>query len=159
MKNLQKLQGFTLVECLLYFGVLSVIAGLAFCAYFNCQKNTRQLQAFSNQLLRTMHAGERWRAEIRSARGVPFLLDDSKFCIPSETGKVIYSLSDGTLWRQIDEKNSKVEVIKGIKTSVMHLDEDAHIHAWRWELELSPSTKQSKNTYCFTFKAVNNFQK
>jgi hypothetical protein len=149
--------GFTLMEMLVYIFGLTLIMNLAFSAYFRCQKNTSSLRNFSNELLTTLNAGEQWREDVRNAISAPYLSNETDLCIPIASGKIIYTASNGKLWRQDAGHENKIQILKNVKNSIMQKELDSHVPAWKWELELLPSNPAVKPSHSFTFQAVTGF--
>ena len=59
--------GYLLIECLVYMSVLVVVLGLGLGAFYVCWDYSKALHYATDDITAALHAGERWRADIRSA--------------------------------------------------------------------------------------------
>src|ERR1019366_9413701 len=96
--------GYLLIECLVYLSVIVVILGLALGAFYVCWDYSKALHYATDDITAALHAGERWRADIRSATGkivVETTPDGERLRIPQGTNEPIYNFSAGEVRRQI----------------------------------------------------------
>jgi prepilin-type N-terminal cleavage/methylation domain-containing protein len=144
-------QGFTLIECLVYMALFVVVVGFATVAFFHFWDDTRGFNRNAQEVVRVLHAGDQWRADIRSARR-PIQMTSSngeeQLRIPATNGDITYSFSNGELRRQ-----EKV-LLADLKSSEMESNQGVHVPAWRWELEIKSIRKQTLWRPLFTFEAV-----
>jgi Tfp pilus assembly protein PilE len=66
-------RGYTLIECITYIAVLLLLLNAAFASYYRCELNAANLRRNADDILRALHAGERWRADIRATIAMPRL--------------------------------------------------------------------------------------
>lgn len=146
-------RAYMLIEFLVYIGLLAMFVGVAYSAYFRCQQNWRDLNRYSDDIVRAMKAGERWREDVRMAVSLPKLTEDGATLeIPNHSGTVVYRFTNGTLAR--DAGKGTVTVLKGVKSSRMLRDVREHVTSWRWELELASPQKVVRIRPLFSFQSV-----
>jgi Tfp pilus assembly protein PilE len=144
-------RGFSLLECLVYIAVLTVVLDLSFVAYYRYDQHTRRLRRNADDIVRAMRAGERWREDIRAAIAPPHSIENG-VAIPQQSGEVAYVFADGAVWRQTGA--TRTIVLKQVKTSTISDDQRQRVDAWRWELELASPQKIVLVRPLFTFTAV-----
>ncbi len=144
-------RGFLLIECMLYILLLAVVLDLSFVAYYRYDQHTRNLRRNADDIVRTMHAGERWREDVRVAIAPPHAID-SGLVIPQQSGEVAYVFADGAVWRQV--AGMRTIALKDVKASTMTSDSHQRVTAWRWELELASPQKVVLVRPLFTFTTV-----
>jgi Tfp pilus assembly protein PilE len=144
-------RGYSLLECLVYIAVLAVVLDLSFTAYYRYDQHTRNLRRNTDDIVRTMHAGERWREDIRTAIAPPRAIENG-VVIPQQSGEVAYIFADNDVWRQTAA--TRVAVLRQVKASTMAADSRQHVNAWRWELELASPQKVVLVRPLFTFTTV-----
>lgn len=157
MKTTSQEGGFTLIECLTYIAVLTIITGLAFSAYHRCQRNSVALKRNAEDIIQTLSAGERWRTDIRAATARPQLIEKktvAELHIPQSPRPVVYYFKDSAVWRKVGEKGTSQRLLSGIRGSRMLLDQGAQVVSWRWEVELQSSRKEVRIRPLFTFQSV-----
>ena len=143
--------GYMLIECLVYITVLAVVLDLAYGAYYRCQLNSVNLRRNAEDIVITVRAGERWRANIRVATAPP-KLEGNKLVVPQATGEVVYEFVDNTMWRQ--DGTARIAVLRRLRASTMQADARSQITSWRWEAELMTGRKTVRLRPLFTFTAV-----
>jgi hypothetical protein len=155
-----KADGYLLVEVLAYLGVLLVVLGVSYVVLYRCIDNCVVLRRNADDVSRALHAGERWRADVRLAdRKVRFeeTAEGPVLHLEGTLHQVEYRNAEGELYRRFD-RGSWSRVMDRLKTSVMQSDPRPGATAWRWELELQPeekgSIKASRVRPLFTFLAV-----
>ena len=62
-------RGFTLLECLAYLAMIVIALGLAITAFNDCWDKSNALRRNADDIVRALHAGDRWRADVRAATG------------------------------------------------------------------------------------------
>jgi hypothetical protein len=145
---------FSLVECLLYIAVFFVVLGLALGAYYQMDEQSRGFARNSSDLVQTMRAGERWRADVRLATAPPLLDDTGVLRIAQKEGQVRYSFRDETVWRQAPGEKTPMAVLQNVKGSAMAVETRSHAKAWRWEIELQTKRTNATLRPLFTFLAA-----
>jgi Tfp pilus assembly protein FimT len=66
-------RGYLLVEMLVYISVLLVILTVGYAAMYRGANSSAALRHNARDIASALHAGERWRADVRNARGQPRL--------------------------------------------------------------------------------------
>ena len=152
-----KQRGVLLIECIVYFAVLVVLLNIALLAFNRCWDDNKRLRRNAEDIVRALHAGEQWRADVRAATGTIRVVDQGDaetVVIPSRSGKIIYSCAQGEVRRQAGAKARAMVVVDRVKSSQMHTDARHQLTAWRWELELLPARKDVHVAPLFTFETV-----
>ncbi len=121
---------YMLTEALVYIGVLFVLLGVGYAALYRCIENSVALRRNAEEIANALHAGERWRADLRS-----------------------YRLATNSVFRQV-ANGPWTHLLQNVKSSVMEPDQRQTLTAWRWELELQPRGKSTRVRPLFTFIAV-----
>jgi hypothetical protein len=149
--------GIMLVECLVYLGVFAVLLGIGYGTFYLCWDNSKALHYATDDIASALRAGERWRADIRSATGkitVETTVQGEQLRIPRRTAAIIYSFKAGELRRQFASSRFSELVLPTVKTSQMVKETRGPVTAWRWELELMPRRKEIHLPLLFTFEAA-----
>jgi len=144
-------RGYTLIECLVYIAALIVVLNLAFDAWFHYDRHTNSMRRNANDIVRTLLAGEQWRADVRTATAPPHAIPNG-IAIPHRNGEITYTFVDGDVWRQVGKAHDIA--LKHVQTSTMSDDSRPNVHAWRWELELATPQKAVRVRPLFSFTAV-----
>jgi len=150
-------RGIMLIECLVYISLLFVVLGFGYMAFYRSQDFAIGLRRNADDIVRALDAGERWRQDIRSARG-PIRIEagggEEVLHIPQARGEVAYRLAGGELRRCAGERAPWLVVLPQVKSSHMQADVRTRITSWRWEIELSQTRKHARVRPRFTFEAV-----
>jgi len=153
----RRIAGVMLTEVLVYLAVFAILTSIAFAAFYLCWDHTRALVATTDDITAAVHAGERWRADIRSATGkitVEMLTNGEQVRIPQKNGEVVYRYQNGGLWRKLASSPSEQRVFEKVKASQMRSELRNGVTAWRWELELPLRRSQTQLPLLFTFEAA-----
>jgi hypothetical protein len=148
--------GYLLIEYLIYIGVLAVVMGLAFSAFYRCLDNSRNLARQAEDVLRVLNTGELWRKDVREAVDPPRLISEGDLTaleIPKRGHLVVYLFDDGSIWRK-DGAAAPRDILGRVKNSRMIEDRRERITSWRWEIELATKKKAVRLRPLFTFQAV-----
>lgn len=149
--------GVSLIECLVYVGLLSTIMGVAYLALYQATDNTKGLRRNADDITAALNVGERWRQDIRAASG-PIQVESREtnqmIRIPQTQGEVIYAFAAGQLTRQQQSDAPQIIVLPRVKSSAMTLEVRNQISAWRWELTLASRTRSVRLKPMFSFAAV-----
>jgi hypothetical protein len=151
-------RGFMLIDCLVYLSLLAVVLALAFAAFYQAFKNTRNLTRNAEDIVRVLKAGEGWREDVRAATAPPRLEEtgaETILRLPRHGGDVRYTFRAGAVLRQPPGTEKWLPVLDQVKTSRMQLDRRQRAAAWRWELELQGRPRAARIKPVFTFYAVN----
>lgn len=153
----QGLAGILLIECMVYLGVLVIVVGIGFAAFYACWDNANALHKNADDITRTLNLGEQWRADIRRATGpitVENQPDGQLMHIPIGNNEVIYAFTAGRIERKLSAAAAWTIVLPKVKASRMETDNRSRVKAWRWEVELSPTRAKARLRPLFTFEAV-----
>jgi len=148
---------FMLIECLVYISVLLILLGVGYAAFYRCMENSLALRRSADDLANALHAGERWRADLRAATG-PIRLEDnpdgSILVLPGGRGEVAYQFTTNAVLRRVGA-GRWTTLLDRVKSSTLAPDPRPNVTAWRWELELQPrSRKPGRVRPLFTFIGV-----
>jgi len=154
--------GIFLVDCLVYCGLLTILLGCAFTAFYKVMDDSRHLNQNAADIVRALNAGERWRKDIRAATGSPEIVEGTwgaVLSLPLASGKIQYAYHDGMVYRR---KSGNTEerwqvFLPDVKISRMEKAGYAHVTAWRWEIELATGKKPARVKPLFTFQAAAQF--
>jgi hypothetical protein len=125
--------------------------------FYRCWDNFKNLNRNAADIASAMHAGERWREDVRSATAAPQLFEtshDQAMHLPQPSGEVVYAFFDGNVYRRANTNAAWVLVLPKVKTSRMQKEPRTQVTAWRWELELQSKQKVARVKPLFTFEAV-----
>ncbi|MCL5099458.1 MAG: hypothetical protein M1608_18370 [Candidatus Omnitrophica bacterium] len=146
-----------LVECVVYIGLWMVITGLAFTAFYRYWDHSRDLQRNADDIVRAIKAGERWRADLRTATIAPSLETtdyEQVLHIPQKTGEILYLFSRGEVWRLATGRAIGQPLLAKVKGSRMLPENRTRTTVWCWELELQTRQKNPRIRPLFTFLTV-----
>lgn len=153
-------RGYLLIEAMIYIAVLSALLGVGYSAMYRCIDGSIALRRNAEEITSALHAGERWRADVRSATAPPRLETTEAgqlLYLESSRQVVAYRFATNAVFRRLDG-GAWVCLLRNVKTSTMASDSRERVVAWRWELELQPrqsgSVKPSRIRPLFTFLAV-----
>jgi Tfp pilus assembly protein FimT len=149
--------GFTLMECIVYIGLLAVVLGFATTIFFQSWDDSKALRRDADDIVRVLHAGDQWRADVRAATGPVQLTDTDgaeQLRIPASAGEIVYTFSKGELHRQAAADTVNRVWLSNVKSSQMQSDSRQDVAAWRWELELKTVKKTARWRPLFTFETV-----
>ncbi len=148
----------TLVECIIYIGVLALIMSLAYNAFYRYLDYSRSLRRNAEDIIRALKAGERWRADVRAASG-PVRVEMENHAqalrIPQTNDEVIYLFTAaGDIWRLTQNAPLGQPLLENVKASNMMADPRSRLTVWRWEVELISRKRDLRLRPLFTFEAV-----
>ena len=153
-------RGYLLIEALVYIGVVAALLGVAYAASYRCIDRSIALRRNADDITSALHAGERWRDDVRAAASQVRLENTEAgqlLYLDGPSRAVVYSFSTNTVSRRLGT-GPWVRLLPNVKSSIMTADQRARVTAWRWELELQPrqsgSVKPSRVRPLFTFIAV-----
>ena len=149
--------GVSLIECLVYIGMASVILGVGYQALYSATENARGLRRNSDDIAAALSAGERWRQDIRDATGVirvENLGTNQVAHIPQRLGAVTYEFAEGRLRRQAKPDGAWMVLLPKVQSSVMAADARKQVTAWRWDFMIKPASRQVRLKPVFSFAAV-----
>ncbi len=147
---------YMLTEALVYIGVLFVLLGVGYAALFRCIENSVALRRNAEEIANALHAGERWRADLRLANGQVKWENRSAeqiLRLPTARGELAYRFATNSVFRQVGN-GPWTHLLQNVKSSVMEPDRRQTLTSWRWELELQTRGKSTRVRPLFTFIAV-----
>ena len=149
--------GILLLECVVYIAVFAVLLGVGTASFYYCWDHTKAVMQATDDITSALRAGERWRADVRSATGkisTETTPGGELLRIPHRKDEIFYSYHDGTIWRKLASANFSERVLAKVKTSQMETELRSGVTAWRWELELKERRKETHLPLQFTFEAA-----
>jgi len=149
--------GVLLMECLVYIGLLVIILNLALVSFYLCWDNSKALTYATDDIAAALRAGERWRADVRSATGkitVEKTSQGENLRIPRGNSEILYNFSAGEIHRRVASSNFSEPLLTTVQASQMVSDPRGAVNAWRWELELKSRRKETHLPLSFTFEAA-----
>lgn len=152
-------RGTSLIECLVYIGVLFVVLAVAGAAYARVLDHTRQVRRVAADIARALDAGERWRADVRAATAPPRLETQGPIQalhLPGPDAEVVYLFDGSNVVRRAGAGATGQTFLPRVKASRFVPDPRRHVTAWRWEVELQPGPRPGRTPPLFTFLAVAN---
>ena len=145
---------FSLIECLVYIALFFIIIGVALGAYYQLDEQSRGFTRNSSDIVQTMQAGERWRADVRIATNAALLGQNLQLRLGTRNGEIIYLFREGAIWRQGVNEKKPTPVLTGVKSSLMEHETRPQVKAWRWEIELQTKRTNATVRPLFTFLAA-----
>ena len=156
----QNERGYLMLEALVYIAVVLALLGVAYAAMYRFVDRSYALKRNADDIVAALHAGERWRADIRATTRPPELLYTNTVQIlrlESTNGPVVYRFATNAVTRRVGG-SAWQRLLPNVKASNMAADPRQHVTAWRWELELQTkaqaSAKPGRIRPLFTFLAV-----
>jgi hypothetical protein len=149
--------GYLLIECLVYISVFVVILGLGIGAFYVCWDHSKALHFAADDITAALHAGERWRADIRQATGAVIgetAPGSEQLRIPHGNNEIIYSFNAGEVRRQVAASDFSELLLAKVKASEMVGETRGPVAAWRWEVTLASRRKETRLPLAFTFEAA-----
>jgi hypothetical protein len=149
--------GIMLVQCLVYFTVFAILAGVGTAAFYVCWDNANALFYATDDINSALWAGERWRADVRATTGQPAVEQSPAgqvMRIPEREGEIVYRFEAGELRREIPSAHVSQLLLPSVKTSQMSREGRDGVAAWRWELDVKVRRPQSQLPLLFTFETV-----
>ena len=149
--------GMLLLECMVYISVFAILLGGATTAFYFCWDHSRAVIFATDDISSALHAGERWRADVRSATGkitTETTVTGEVVLIPEGARMVSYRFESGEVRRQLSNSDYSELLLAKVKTSQMAMDARGTVSAGRWELELLSRRQEAHLPLLFTFEAV-----
>jgi hypothetical protein len=153
-------RAYLLTEALVYIGVVFVILGIGYVAMYQCIDHCIVLRRNADDIVRTLDAGEWWRADVRAANSGARLEgagENQVLHVQGARGSVDYRFADGVVFRRLGS-GDWARVLDRVKSCSFQAESRANISVWRWELELEPrlkgAMKPGRVRPLFTFLAV-----
>jgi len=149
-----------LIEAMVYLSLVFAIMGVGFAGLYFCIDASVALRRNADDIANALHAGERWRADIRAAgHGIESEVagEQQVLHLKGARDEVFYAFLEGEILRRTGD-GPWVPLLSHVKSSSMHSESQYKTTAWRWEMELQPQSKgrikPSRVRPLFTFFAV-----
>ena len=153
-------RAYLLIEVLVYISVIVALLGAGYAAMYRCVDSSFALRRNADDITSALHAGERWRADVRAATSQPRIENADAgqlLYLEGARGSVVYRYTTNAVFRSVGA-GPWVRVLEQVKSSTMAADKREYVTAWRWELEIQPrgkgSVKPGRVRPLFTFLAV-----
>lgn len=155
LTTLRVRRAYTLIEVIVYLAVYAGLLGLALMCFYKCYDHFFDMRRYSDDITRSVRAGEIWRQDIRTATAaVRFNDADQSLHIPHRDGEIAYRMTDSTVYRQARAEAPWTVLLARVQASAMRADTRAQVAAWRWEVELQSKRKSTRVRPVFTFLAA-----
>jgi type II secretory pathway pseudopilin PulG len=153
-------RGYLLIEVLVYIAVIGALLGAGYAAMYRCIDSSIALRRNADDITSALHAGERWRADVRSATSslsVETTESGQMLSFDSPRGIIAYHSSTNGIFRSVGG-GPWTRLLPNVKSSTMQPDPRQYAKPWCWELELATrargSVKPGRVRPLFTFIAV-----
>jgi len=149
--------GVLLLECLVYIALFAVILNLALITFYLCWDNSKALTYATDDIASALRAGERWRADVRSATGkitAETTSQGENLRIPRGKSVILYIFSAGGIHRRLASSDFSESLLATVQASQMVSDSRGAVNAWKWELQLKSRRKETHLPMLFTFEAA-----
>ena len=146
-----------LVECISYIAVFLILSGVAMGSFYLCWDHSKALISASDDISAALRAGERWRADVRTASGtitVETRANGEIVKIPEGEKEITYTFDSKKIERQVGMVSLPVMLLPRVISSEMQPDTRGGVTAWRWELQVAQRRKETHLPLLFTFEAV-----
>ena len=150
-------RGLMLIDCIAYLALFGLILSMALLAFYRAHDNTNHLTRNTAEVIRALHAGERWREDVRTSVTPPRLEvvgGESIFHLEPTNGVVRYVWRDGVILRQAAPNTNWVAWLFPVTSSGMQREARTKVVTWRWEIELISRKKIPQVRPLLTFQAV-----
>jgi hypothetical protein len=159
-KRVDHEHGYLLTEALVYIGIVFLLLGVGYAAMYRSIDNSVALRRNADDILRALHAGERWRADVRLAtQAVSWdnTGSDPVLRLQGSTNQFDYRFAAGAVYRRAGS-GPWSRILERVEASAMEREQRPGVTVWRWEVELRPqrigSFKPGRVRPLFTFLAV-----
>src|SRR5882672_1839988 len=129
--------GYMLIEALVYIGVSFLLLGMGFAAMYRCIDNSVGLRRSADDITSALHAGERWREDVRgTVRPIQLenLPTEQVLHLSGPQTEIVYRSAEGAVFRRVGS-GSWTQLLTNVSSSTVQLDSRQTLVAWRWELE------------------------
>jgi|LauGreDrversion4_2_1035121.scaffolds.fasta_scaffold456797_2 prepilin-type N-terminal cleavage/methylation domain-containing protein len=147
-------RGFTLLELLVYIGVLLVISGIAMSSLNRLWSAAGNASASTDDHGAALRAAEQWRLDVRTASAAVTIEDQGHRCrIPNASGDITWNLTNGVLSRQITDRPANLKLPR-VREARFATDKRKEVTALRCDLVLIPRSTKARTAPAFSFLAV-----
>ena len=146
--------GYTLLELLVYMGVLLVISGIAMSSLNRLWSAAGNASASTDDHGAVLRAAEQWRLDVRTAAAPITIEDQGHHCrIPNPSGDILWNLTNGVLSRQITDRPANLKLPRVLDARFAP-DARKEVTALRCDLVLIPRSTKARTAPAFSFLAV-----
>ena len=148
--------GILLVECMIYIGVLALLLGFAFTAFYHLHRQSTYLRRNTEDIARAMQAGERWRGEVRMSSEAEILENDGveMLRLAHGTNEILYAFQNNKVWRKELPDEAWKTFLRDVNSSRMTIRNTEFSDCLVWEVELKGAQKIVRVKPLFSFLAV-----
>jgi prepilin-type N-terminal cleavage/methylation domain-containing protein len=147
-------RGFTLLELIVYIGVLLVISGIAMSSLNRLWSAAGNASASTDDHGAALRAAEQWRLDVRTAAAPITIEDQGHRCrIPNPSGDITWNLTNGVLSRQITGRPPNLKLPR-VRDARFAPDARKEVTALRCDLVLIPRSTKTRTAPAFSFLAV-----
>jgi Tfp pilus assembly protein PilE len=149
--------GLTLIDTLIYLAVLVVIATLAMSAFYQAWETHKDIVRVSDDIVRALQAGERWRNAVRAARTSPVpetTRVEATMTLPTDQGAAAFAFRDEAVWHRAPGATHWTLLLDRVRASRFLFETREAVPVWKWELELKARRANPRVPPLFTFQAV-----
>ena len=147
-------RAFTLLELIVYIGVLLVISGIAMSSLNRLWSAAGNASASTDDHGAALRAAEQWRLDVRAATAPITIEEQGHRCrIPNASGDILWNLTNGVLSRQISGGPPNLKLPR-VREARFATDARTHVTALRCDLVLIPRSTKARTTPAFSFLAV-----
>ncbi len=149
--------GILILQCVVYLSVFSILTGIGLAAFYLCWDDSKAMIYATDDISSALHAGERWRADVRNATGkitVETTPEGELLKIPHGKDEVFYSYHNGAIRRKLASAKYSDLVFEKVNASQMSTEARNGVVAWRWELDLVVRRPETHLPLLFTFEAA-----
>jgi hypothetical protein len=146
-----------LIDCLSYIGILALILGMAFLAFYRATDHSRDLARNAADITRTLNAGERWREDVRTATAAPRADIEggaSLLRLPHAAGEIAYVFRDRAVFRRALPNTNWTKLLPNVAGSTMRSEPRRQVTCWHWDVELEGHQKVARLRPVFSFEVV-----
>ncbi|MEY2408296.1 MAG: hypothetical protein QOF48_966 [Verrucomicrobiota bacterium] len=150
-------RGMALIDCLVYMGMLALILGMAFLAFYRATEHSRDLARNAGDIAQALNAGETWRRDLRTATAAPVLANEgaaSLLRLPHDAGEIAYAFRDDAIYRRALPHTNWVVLLPAVAASAMRSASRHHVTSWHWDIELKGRQKTARRRPLFGFQAA-----
>lgn len=147
-------RGYTLLELIVYIGVLLVISGIAMSSLNRLWSAAGNASASTDDHGAALRAAEQWRLDVRTAAAPITIEDQGHRCrIPNPSGEILWNLTNGVLSRQITGRPANLKLLR-VLDARFAADARTNVTALRCDLVLIPRSSRARTAPAFSFLAV-----
>jgi hypothetical protein len=148
--------GASLVELLMYAGLLFLFVGIAYGTVDRLWLETRRLEKRADSLRGLVQAGEQWRADIRQSSADPTVdADGLGISIPTGTNQVRWTVEKPLGLACRDAGGGDIRIYPWpLQAAAFAAAKRGSTAGWTWDLTLAPPTKRDRQPQTVRFLAV-----